>query len=99
MQGFLSDCFLPFVPVSYLLFPSLVLIFLAFVSHRGNRKTADGSLLRGPFTIRLAQCELNRNPCPAFYEIWFLKCLAQASATPLSAFSSPGIIAQLCFSI
>lgn len=34
-----------------------------------------------------------------FYESCFLKCLAQASATPLSGFSSPGMIAQLCLSI
>jgi hypothetical protein len=39
------------------------------------------------------------NRYPAFYEICFLKCLAQASAIPLSGFSSPRMIAQLCLSI
>lgn len=36
---------------------------------------------------------------PEFCYLLSARCLAQASATLLSALSSPGMIAQLCFSI
>ena len=35
----------------------------------------------------------------AVYYVFAASCLAHASATPLSGLSSPGMIAQLCFSI
>ena len=57
-----------------------------------------GRLLRRQFGI-VVNMRLAGNRRPEFYEGFSVSCLAQASATLLSALSSPGMIAQLCFSI
>ena len=43
--------------------------------------------------------ELTRELAMQNDQAFFASCLAQASATPLSGFSAPGMIAQLCLSI
>lgn len=57
-----------------------------------------GRLLRRQFGI-VVNMRLAGNRRQEFYEGFSVSCLAQASATLLSALSSPGMIAQLCFSI
>lgn len=51
------------------------------------------------FPERLCFEPRSRAVAEAHYAGFSVRCLAQASATLLSTLSSPGMIAQLCFSI
>ena len=108
VKGFFSaasiSSLLPFVPVCLSSvsdpcpYPSCLCLPLRTPFPLSLTVSPRGRLLRRQFGI-VVKMRLAGNRRPEFYEGFSVSCLAQASATLLSTLSSPGMIAQLCFSI